>query len=206
MSHPASPDEVQAPAPDELPELARLPAGLKTFRGAPVQGAAELDSDTIRPRACRLADHHVTDFVGAWLSPEGFTAGYFVDEPGHGEPFQTYSCDYVWSGGTWTPCFGGPAPSRNPERVARSGGGLNVCDRTGGRRAFVWVVAPTQATWTLVKREDGWLAYLSSSEHRLVRITTTQIRRADQVVVNLVFLDEDLREVATQEYTGYVAG
>ena len=172
-----------------------------------MRAALELGADAIRPRACRLPDHAVTGYIGAWLSPEGLTAGYFVEDSGHGEPFQTYSCDYVWSGGNWTPCFGGPAPSRNPERVARSGGGLNVCDRAGGRRAFVWVLAPTQARWTLVKREDGWLAYLSSSEHGLVRVTTTQgIRRADQVVVDLVFLDEDLREVATQEYTGYVAG
>jgi hypothetical protein len=139
-------------------------------------------------------------FAGAWISTDGLSVGYFV----RGAP-PLFACDAARIGSRLRRCASAASPVRDPDRLAKAGGSLAICQTTPPR-GFMWVAPPAGAAWVLVDHTSFWVAYRAPPS-RLLRISGTKgVNPQGSFRARVAFLRLGGRLLREQTIRGSVAG
>jgi hypothetical protein len=181
-----------------------LPAALRRFDGKSVVATRELEDATRIARACP-PPHELrrrTSNNRAWISVDGLSIEYPVKASR-----LLWACDAVFGRGRWRRCAGALGRFRNPERLAQSGGAVDlVCWPYRDGIAFMWIAAPQGVSWALVDHGSFWMAYKAPRTRRLRVSGTSGIDNRGSFRLDVAFLDAHLHELDRREVEGAVAG
>lgn len=168
-----------------------------------VIGARVVDASSVEPPSCSRA---FTDIEGkqpflAWVSPDGLSVTYRVSHPR-----QLLACDSLWLQGRWKRCCLTLAPWPDDATLTAAGGGLGLSIRGDRKAGFLWITSPERTAWVLVERDAAWVAYPVEGGLPVRISSASGIRYASTLSVRVVFLDDQGRQLGSEQVEGFVAG